>query len=154
VVLPLLEAEAVGRGWVDPDAFIAGYGAAQAVPGPLFTFAAFLGQAAGGVAGALVSLLAIFLPGALLLFGALPFWSSLRARPLARAALTGVNAAVVGVLLAALYDPVFVKGASEPAGFVIAVAAFAALAAWRLSPVHVVAGAAALGVAAGAAGMA
>ncbi|MGM0586603.1 MAG: chromate efflux transporter, partial [Pseudomonadota bacterium] len=120
VVLPLLEAEAVGRGWVEADSFIAGYGAAQAVPGPLFTFAAYLGWAADGLAGALVSLVAIFLPGALLVLGALPFWSLVRARPLARAALTGVNAAVVGVLLAALYDPVFLRGAAEPGAFAIA----------------------------------
>ena len=154
VVLPLLEAEAVGRGWVSADDFLAGYGAAQAVPGPLFTFAAYLGQAAGGVVPAVVSLIAVFLPGALLVLGALPFWSAMRARPFARAALVGVNAAVVGVLLAALYDPVFMKGAATPAGFVIALAAYAALIAWNRSPLQVVAGAAALGVLAGALGLA
>ncbi|MEO0681171.1 MAG: chromate efflux transporter [Pseudomonadota bacterium] len=152
VVLPLLEAETVGRGWVDADAFIAGYGAAQAVPGPLFTFAAYLGQAGAGVAGAAVALIAIFLPGMLLILGALPFWSTLRVYPQVRAALTGVNAAVVGVLLAALYDPVFLDGAGTPLGFVIAVGAFTALTTWKLSPLYVVGGAAALGAAASAVG--
>ena len=153
VVLPLLERSAVGGGWVGADAFVAGYGAAQAVPGPLFTFAAYLGQAAGGLAGAVVSLLAIFLPGALLVVGALPFWAALRERPMVRAGLVGVNAAVVGVLLAALYDPVFTRGAETPAGFAIAAGSFLALAGWRRSPVEVVAGAAALGALAGAAGL-
>lgn len=152
VVLPLLEAETVGRGWVDAETFVAGYGAAQAVPGPLFTFAAFLGQASAGVAGAAVSLVAIFLPGALLVVGALPFWATLRARPKARAALAGVNAAVVGLLLAALYDPVFARGAAEPGGFVVALAAWLALTSWKLSPPLVVLGAAALGQGMGWAG--
>ncbi|SFJ22162.1 chromate efflux transporter [Albimonas pacifica] len=152
VVLPLLEAETVGRGWVDAETFVAGYGAAQAVPGPLFTFAAFLGQASQGVAGAVVALVAIFLPGALLVVGALPFWAGLRARPRARAALAGVNAAVVGLLLAALYDPVFARGAAEPAGFVIALAAWVALTAWKVSPPLVVLGAALLGQGMGWAG--
>jgi chromate transporter len=145
VVLPLLEAETVARGWVDPDVFVAGYGAAQAVPGPLFTFSAYLGWAADGAAGAVVALVAIFLPGALLTLGVLPFWSRVRARPRIRAGLTGVNAAVVGVLLAALYDPVFTQGAGTPAAFAISIVAWLALAAWRLSPVWVVLGAAAAG---------
>ncbi|MFO7854436.1 MAG: chromate efflux transporter [Paracoccaceae bacterium] len=154
VVLPLLESSAVGGGWVGAEAFVAGYGAAQAVPGPLFTFAAYLGQAAGGLTGAVVSLVAIFLPGALLVLGALPFWGALRDRPQVRAALAGVNAAVVGVLLAALYDPVFLQGAGEPVGFAIAALAFLALASWKRSPLHVVAGAAVLGAIASAIGLA
>lgn len=154
VVLPLLESSAVGGGWVSAEAFVAGYGAAQAAPGPLFTFAAYLGQTAGGLAGAAVSVLAIFLPGALLVLGALPFWDALRGRPKVRAALAGVNAAVVGVLLAALYDPVFLQGAGEPVGFAIAALAFLALASWKRSPVQVVAGAAVLGALAAAAGLA
>ncbi|MDF2231563.1 chromate efflux transporter [Albimonas sp. CAU 1670] len=153
VVLPLLEAETVGRGWLDAETFVAGYGAAQAVPGPLFAFAAFLGQASGGAGAAAVSLVAIFLPGAVLAIGVLPFWAGLRARPGARAALAGVNAAVVGLLLAALYDPVFARGAAEPAGFVIALAAWLALGPWRISPPLVVLGAAGLGQAAGWAGL-
>ncbi|WP_339951174.1 chromate efflux transporter [uncultured Albimonas sp.] len=153
VVLPLLEAETVGRGWVDAETFVAGYGAAQAVPGPLFAFAAFLGQASAGIPGAVVSLVAIFLPGALLVIGALPFWAALRARPRARAALAGVNAAVVGLLLAALYDPVFARGAAEPAGFVIAMAAWLALTGWKLSPPLAVLGAAVLGQGLGWAGL-
>jgi len=154
VVLPLLESSAVGGGWVGAEAFVAGYGAAQAVPGPLFTFAAYLGQTAGGLTGAAVSTLAIFLPGALLVLGALPFWDALRGRPQVRATLAGVNAAVVGVLLAALYDPVFLQGAGEPAGFAIAALAFLALASWKRPPLHVVAAAAVLGALTSAAGLA
>ena len=150
VVLPLLEAEAVGRGWVEAESFLAGYGAAQAVPGPLFAFAAYLGQASAGAAGAIVALVAIFLPGALLIVGALPFWAAVRERPGLRAALTGVNAAVTGLLLAALYDPVFLRGAATAEAFVIALGAFLALAAWQVSPVWVVAGAAVAGAALGA----
>lgn len=109
VVLPLLQAETVGRGWVSANDFVAGYGAAQAVPGPLFTFASFLGAAAGqgvgGWPGAVVATVAIFLPGFLLVAGVLPFWAHWRGGPRVRAALSGVNAAVVGLLLAALYDP-------------------------------------------------
>ncbi|SDX26088.1 chromate transporter [Albimonas donghaensis] len=145
VVLPLLEAETVARGLVPADAFVAGYGAAQAVPGPLFTFAAFLGWMAEGAAGACVALAAIFLPGFLAVAGALPFWAAIRARPGARAALMGVNAAVVGLLLAALYDPVFAQGAATAGGAVTALAAWLALVEAKLSPVIVVAGAAALG---------
>ena len=109
VVLPLLEAETVRPGFVGADAFLAGYGAAQLVPGPLFTFATYLGALApapGGMAGAALATVAIFLPGLLLVLAALPFWDRLRQRPSARAALRGANAAVVGVLAAALYDPV------------------------------------------------
>ena len=110
VVLPLLQNAVVAPGWVCDDTFLAGYGAAQAVPGPLFTFAAYLGAAAGippgGVAGAALALVAIFLPGLLCLMGTLPFWHALRARPAAQAAMRGINAAVVGLLAAALYNPV------------------------------------------------
>ncbi len=145
VVLPLLEASVVAPGWVTQDAFLAGYGAAQALPGPFFTFAAYLGAAAaapapGGVAGAVVATLAIFLPGALLVVGTLPFWHALRARPGARAALAGVNAAVVGILAAALVDPVGRSGIAGPADVVVAAAGFAALLTGRVPPLVVVAG--------------
>src|SRR5690606_26183702 len=110
VILPLLEAEVVRPGWVGADTFLAGYGAAQAIPGPLSSFAAYLGAVMepqpSGLVGAAIALTAIFLPGFLLLVGVLPFWDSLRARPLAQAAMRGTNAAVVGILGAALYDPV------------------------------------------------
>src|SRR5262249_44695043 len=113
VVLPLLQAEVVPPGWVTNDAFLAGYGAAQAVPGPLFTFSAYLGAVMGpwpnGWLGAAICLVAVFLPSFLLVFGALPFWAALRGDPRAQAALRGVNAAVVGLLLAALYRPVWVS---------------------------------------------
>jgi chromate transporter len=146
VVLPLLEASVVAPGWVTQDAFLAGYGAAQALPGPLFTFAAYLGAAAaapapGGVAGAVIATLAIFLPGALLVVGTLPFWHALRARPGARAALAGVNAAVVGILAAALVDPVGRSGIAGPVDVVVAATGFAALLTGRVPPLVVVAGA-------------
>lgn len=134
VVLPLLQAETVRSGLVSEDAFLAGYGAAQAVPGPLFTFAAYLGAVARtpptGLAGAAVALLAIFLPSALLIVGGLPFWDELRRLSVARRALMGVNAAVVGLLAAALYDPVFTQGIGSAGAMAIAAAAFVALAAW------------------------
>jgi chromate transporter len=136
VVLPLLEAETMATAWVTPDAFLAGYGAAQAVPGPLFTFAAFLGAAAGngmpgGWLGAAIALVAIFLPGLLRVAGALPFWHGLRDRPLAQAAVRGVNAIVVGLLGAALYDPVFVSAIGGPLDFALALVGFVLLAHWR-----------------------
>jgi chromate transporter len=138
VVLPLLQAEVVGPGWVTRDAFVAGYGAAQAVPGPLFTFAAYLGAVLipepDGAAGGLLCLVAIFLPSFLLVIGALPFWNGLRRRPQAQAALRGVNAAVVGLLLAALYDPVWTSGIRSPAEFALAAAALLLLAFWRVPP--------------------
>ena len=113
VVLPLLEAEVVPAGWVTRDQFIAGYGLAQAVPGPLFTFSAYLGTVTagspGGWIGGLFALAAVFLPSFLLLIGILPFWHRLRANHRLRAAIAGINAAVVGLLLAALYDPVWVR---------------------------------------------
>ncbi|MEO1292621.1 MAG: chromate transporter, partial [Pseudomonadota bacterium] len=141
--------EVVEPGWVETDAFIAGYGAAQAVPGPLFTFAAFLGAASGpepnGWLGGLICLAAIFLSTPLLVVGLLPFWQSLRTWPLARAALLGVNAAVVGLLLAALYDPVFVRGVQGAPDLLLAMAAFVALALWRVPVLLVVLGAAVAG---------
>lgn len=144
VVLPLLQAEVVPPGWVDNDVFLAGYGAAQAVPGPLFTFAAFLGAssttAPSGWLGGLLALLAIFLPSFLLVVGALPFWEQLRASLRVRAALTGVNAAVVGLLLAALYDPVWTSAILGPKDFVLALLALVALVFWKLPPWLVVLG--------------
>jgi chromate transporter len=138
VVLPLLQASVVPPGWVDNDAFLAGYGAAQAVPGPLFTFAAYLGAVMGpqpnGWAGATLCLVAVFLPSFLLVIGALPFWDQLRRRPGAQAALRGVNAAVVGLLLAALYHPVWTAGILAPADFALACAAFLLLFMWQTPP--------------------
>ncbi len=134
VVLPLLQAEVVPAGWVDDATFIAGYGAAQAVPGPLFTFAAFLGGAmapgAAGVGYAAIALVAVFVPSFLLLLGVLPFWEGLRTRTGVRRALTGVNAAVVGLLLAALYQPVWTSAIAGPRDVALALAAYLALAVW------------------------
>lgn len=142
VVLPLLDAEVVRSGWVAPDAFLAGYGAAQAVPGPLFTFAAYLGAALGpepnGAAGAGLALLAIFLPGFLLLVGILPFWNRLRARPPAQSLMQGANAAVVGILGAALYSPVFTTAIADMRDLSLALACFVALMVWRAPPWTVV----------------
>jgi chromate transporter len=138
VVLPLLRAEFVDPGWVTADAFLAGYGAAQAVPGPLFTFATYLGAvtkfAPNGLPGAAIGLIAIFLPGILILIGTLPFWNALRARPLARAAMRGTNAAVVGILGAALYNPVWTTAVVNGADFALAATAFVLLAVWKLPP--------------------
>lgn len=149
VVLPLLQAEVVPTGWVSNQAFMAGYGAAQAVPGPLFTFAAFLGAstdlALSGWVGAMVCLLAIFAPAFLLVLGALPFWQVLRRSPRAQAALIGVNAAVVGLLLAALYQPVWTSAILRAADFGLAVVALVALMAWKLPPWSVVLGCALAG---------
>lgn len=131
VVLPLLDAETVATGWINRDAFVAGYGAAQAVPGPLFTFAAYLGAVDSGLAGAALALVAIFLPGFLLLIGVLPFWDSWRRRPVAQAAMRGANAAVVGILAAALYDPVWTGSIMQPLDFVAAAAGFVALVVWK-----------------------
>ena len=135
VVLPLLQGAVVETGWVSPDAFLAGYGAAQAVPGPLFTFAGYLGAVSsvgpGGVAGAAVALVAIFLPGFLVLVGVLPFWDALRGRPGVRAAMRGANAAVVGILGAALYSPVFTTAVTGPGPFVLALAGFVLLTVFR-----------------------
>jgi chromate transporter len=152
VVLPLLQSQVVPTGWVDNDAFLAGYGAAQAVPGPLFTFAAFLGasmhQAPSGWLGALIALLAIFAPSFLLVAGALPFWENLRRSQHTQAALSGVNAAVVGVLLAALYSPVWTSAVQAPHDFALALIALVALMFWRLPPWLVVLGCGAFGWAA------
>jgi chromate transporter len=143
VVLPLLQASVVPPGWVTNDAFLAGYGAAQAVPGPLFTFAAYLGAVMGpqpnGWAGASLCLVAVFLPSFLLVFGALPFWDELRRRRWAQSALTGVNAAVVGLLLAALYNPVWTAGITSGADFALGSAAFLLLFMWKTPPWLVVA---------------
>ena len=138
VVLPLLEAEVLPPGWVSEDAFLAGYGAAQAVPGPLFTFAAYLGTVMetppAGWVGGLICLVAIFAPSFLLVVGTLPYWNALRRLEAARRAMLGVNAAVVGLLLAALYDPVWTSGVRSAGDFVLALAAFALLASWKLPP--------------------
>ena len=138
VVLPLLQASVVPPGWVGNDTFLAGYGAAQAVPGPLFTFAAYLGAVMvpppNGWLGAVLCLAAMFLPSFLLVVGALPFWEQLRARPAAQAALRGVNAAVVGVLLAALYNPVWTAGITRASDFALAAVAFLLLFMWQTPP--------------------
>lgn len=143
VVLPLLQAEVVTPGWVSNDAFLAGYGAAQAVPGPLFTFAAYLGTvlttSPNGLAGATLCLLAIFLPGFLLLLGALPFWDDFRKRPLAQAAMRGANAAVVGMLAAALYNPVWTSAIFNSYDFALAMIGIVLLITWRVAPLAVVA---------------
>ena len=146
VVLPLLEAETVRTGWIDADTFLAGYGAAQALPGPLFTFAAYLGAAiepipgigANGVFGAMIALAAIFLPGFLLLVGVIPFWNAFRARPAAQALMRGANAAVVGILGAALYTPVFTSAVIGPGSFALALTCFLLLMVWKLPPWAVV----------------
>jgi chromate transporter len=138
VVMPLLQAEVVPPGWVSNDAFLAGYGAAQAVPGPLFTFAAYLGTVMNGtpngIIGALICLLAIFASSFLLVIGAMPFWDGLRRIGAVQNALLGVNAAVVGLLLAALYDPVWTSAILSPADFGLALAAFTLLVFWKIPP--------------------
>ena len=156
VVLPLLEARVVESGWVSADAFLAGYGATQAVPGPLFTFAAYLGAIAepgpDGLLGAGVALLGIFLPGMLLLMGMLPFWDTLRRSTSARAGMAGTNAAVVGILGAALYQPIWTSAVLSATDFAVAISAFILLTAWKAPPwlvvVATVAGSMALGLAA------
>ena len=138
VVLPLLQAEVVPAGWISNDTFLAGYGAAQAVPGPLFTFSAFLGgsmtQSPSGWLGGIICLLAIFAPSFLLVMGALPFWENLRQNLRTRAALSGINAAVVGLLLAALYQPVWTSAIVEAKDFGLALIALVALMFWKLPP--------------------
>ncbi|MGY4313377.1 chromate efflux transporter [Bradyrhizobium sp. JR3.5] len=146
VVLPLLREAVVTPGWIGDDAFLTGYGAAQAVPGPLFTFAAYLGAVIGGVPGAVTGLLGIFIPGLLILLAALPFWDSFRKRPAAQAMMRGVNAAVVGILGAALYDPVWTSSVQRPLDFGIALAGFVLLTAWRAPPLVVVLLSAAAGI--------
>lgn len=150
VVLPLLQAEVVATGWVTPEIFLAGYGLAQAVPGPLFTFASYLGALMGpgpnGFVGAAIALVAVFLPGLLLIYGMLPFWDQLRGRQGAQAAMRGANAAVVGILGVALYDPVWVSAVLSPRDFLLALTGFLALTMWNAPPWIVVVGLAAAGV--------
>lgn len=138
VVLPLLESEVVPPGWVSDDAFLAGYGAAQAVPGPLFTFAAYLGAVSTvsptGAVGAILCLVAVFLPSFLLVIGVLPLWGLLRSRNSVGRAMRGINAAVVGLLLAALYNPVWTYGVKVPMDFVFVLAAYLALDFWKVPP--------------------
>ena len=138
VVLPLLQTEVVGPGWVTNEQFVAGYGAAQAVPGPLFTFAAYLGAVMGtepnGWTGAFLTLVAIFLPSFLLVAGALPFWDLLRSVPVFQSALKGVNAAVVGLLLTALYKPVWTSAIHSPVDFGLGLVAFGLLMFWKSPP--------------------
>ena len=142
VVLPLLREAFVTPGWVSDDAFLAGYGAAQAVPGPLFTFAAYLGAVVRpsphGLAGAALGLIGIFLPGVLILMGTLPFWDTFRKRAGAQAMMRGVNAAVVGLLGAALYNPVWTSSVKTPGDFAIALVGFVLLTVWRAPPLLVV----------------
>lgn len=142
VVLPLLQAEVVTPGWVSNEAFLAGYGLAQAVPGPLFTFAAYLGAVTGpapnGLAGAAIALVALLLPGMLLVYGMLPFWDVMRTRPAAQAAMRGTNAAVVGILGAALYNPVWTSAVLTPRDFVFALTGFLLLTVWKMPPWGVV----------------
>jgi len=138
VVLPLLQTQVVPVGWVSNDAFLAGYGMAQAVPGPLFTFAAFLGaastQSPAGWGGAGIALVAIFLPGFLLVIGALPFWDRLRQNSAMRRAMLGINAAVVGLLLAAFYNPVWTSAIGSRIDFCLSAIAFLGLVWWRIPP--------------------
>ncbi|MBP1464631.1 chromate efflux transporter [Candidatus Chloroploca sp. M-50] len=149
VVLPLLEASVVAPGWVSAEQFMAGYGAAQAVPGPLFTFAAYLGAISSvppnGLLGAAIALTAVFLPSFFLIWAALPLWARLRSAAPAQATLRGVNAAVVGILLAALYDPVITSAIRGPLEVAVALLAFAALQFWRVAPWIVVIGTALIG---------
>ncbi|WP_248323871.1 MULTISPECIES: chromate efflux transporter [unclassified Caballeronia] len=151
VVLPLLQQETVATGWVSSNDFLAGYGAAQAVPGPLFTFAAFLGWTMTGTGhhawGALLAIVGIFLPGLLLVLAALPYWQALRARPSMAAMLSGVNAAVVGLLATALYSPVWISAVRTASDFAIAVIGFFLLVRWKVPPLVVVIGCALAGIA-------
>jgi chromate transporter len=146
VVLPLLKQAVVDPGWVSQDTFLAGYGAAQALPGPLFTFGAYLGATMNGLPGAVLGLVAIFLPGLLALLAALPFWAQLRARPGAQAALRGANAAVVGVLASAFYNPVWTSAVLRPTDFAAALAGFVLLVAFKAPPILVVVLGAAAGI--------
>lgn len=143
VVLPLLQEAVVDPGWITTDKFLAGYGAAQAVPGPLFTFAAYLGATVGpapnGIVGAMIATVAIALPGLLLVAGTLPYWDVFRRNPSAQATMRGANAAVVGILGAAFYNPVWVSAVQGPADFVIATIGFVLLTVWRAPALVVVA---------------
>ena len=150
VVLPLLRDAVVASGWMSDRVFLAGYGAAQAVPGPLFSFAAYLGSllnvGPGGIKGGLLALAALYLPGILVLVGTLPFWQALRSSTRTQASLAGVNAAVVGVLAAALYDPIWTTAVRSRGDFVVAAVGFVLLIAWRTPPLAVVLGSAVAGV--------
>lgn len=143
VVLPLLRAEMVVPGWVTEESFLAGYGLAQAVPGPLFTFAAYLGADAGlaadPVSGSAIALIAVFLPGLLLVYGMLPFWDRFRMHPTAQYAMRGANAAVVGILGSALYDPVWTSAVHDARDFAVALTGFLLLTVWKTPPWVVVA---------------
>jgi len=134
VVLPMLQAEVVPTGWLTDSQFLVGYGAAQAVPGPLFTLSSYLGMAMDGFMGALIALVAMFLPSFLLIVGSLPFWAAIRRRPKFQSILEGINAAVVGILLAALFNPVWLKAIQTPTDFCLALAAFGLLVLWKLPP--------------------
>lgn len=134
VVLPLLEKEFVPTGWMSEEAFLAGYGVTQAVPGPLFTFAAYLGTVMNGWQGGIVATIAIFLPAFLLVIGALPFWDQLRSHPKITSAIMGVNAAVIGILIAAFYSPIWTSSILEAKDFAVAVILFSMLAYWKLPP--------------------
>ena len=142
VVLPLLRQAFVAPGWISDNAFLAGYGAAQAVPGPLFTFAAYLGTVISpsphGVLGAAWGLVGIFLPGVLILLGTLPFWDTFRRLEDAQATMRGINAAVVGLLGAALYSPVWTSSVNAPGDFAVALVGFVLLTVWRAPPLLVV----------------
>jgi chromate transporter len=141
-VLPLLRDAFVAPGWVSDNTFLAGYGAAQAIPGPLFTFAAYLGAVVKlsphGVVGAAIGLVGIFLPGMLILMGTLPFWNTLRARAGAQATMHGINAAVVGLLGAALYSPVWTNSVTTKGDCAVALIGFVLLQVWRVRPLLVV----------------
>ncbi|MDE0234865.1 MAG: chromate efflux transporter [bacterium] len=138
VVLPLLEPEVVGTGWVDPELFIAGYGAAQAIPGPVFTFSSYLGAVMtpepNGIPGAALAMVALFLPSLLMVMATLPFFSALRAHAGVQAALRGVNAAVIGILLVVLYDPLWTNAIREPSDLALALVGFGLLAFWKVPP--------------------
>lgn len=138
VVLPLLEREFVPTGWLTEEQFLAGYGAAQAVPGPLFTFAAYIGAVINGWKGGMLATVAIFLPAFLLITGAFPFWDSLRQNPKIKGALMGVNAAVVGILIAAFYHPIWTSSILAPVDFALASILFSMLVFWKLPPWMVV----------------
>ena len=134
VVLPLLEREVVPSGWVSKETFLAGYGATQAVPGPLFTFAAYLGAVMNGWQGGLLATIAIFLPAFLLILGTLPFWDTLRRNTKIKGALMGVNAAVVGILISAFYQPIWSSSILAPTDFALASLLFSMLVFWKLPP--------------------
>ncbi|REB05162.1 chromate transporter [Sporosarcina sp. BI001-red] len=138
VVLPLLEQELVPTGWISEESFLAGYGATQAVPGPLFTFAAYLGTVMKGWQGGLVATFAVFLPAFLLILGALPFWDSLRNNPKVKGAIMGVNAAVIGILISAFYSPIWTSSVLQAEDFALAAVLFSMLAYWKLPPWMVV----------------